>query len=766
MKLFFTHLLRSIKKHPLQPFILILTVALSVAFCMSAVSLRNAIFLENHGSMAAEYGSADITVTVGSGSQSRFMLAERANALLSEKGKAVGCFDFILSHEGGDRIFCAAADFYTVGEIFDLSFIEYESVHSDALSDVIFVTQALAEQMNLSLGESAAFDLFGVSREYTVAGISSAPLVGGKEALLDIRAVTKALSYHSFLVSALGDGFLPCTSLFVDLADGVEASEGIALLSADADFADKMFSDLFLIKNNTLITHSLNLIISAAVAVITLVSAAVTFSCFYILSVKRSAENEAFILAGARPLLVNLWQYLEAILYWLVGVPLGIGLSFPLCLLFDCFVGFRFARSSFSLLGLGIALVFSLLSVLLTVAVFIATRNKRRVRVKPLKVSLFLIAFIVLSVILVFLFVGTVRIVSGMLAICLLLAMLLLCAPAVFIKSSQMLSHYLSKRRGKINASLLYAVKNSENVKVLHNTARLVALLFAALLSTGSLVLSSVGYSHLHGCMLRGDYAVTNPTERLYEKLCAETEADVSRVYQQTGNMSGYTVFILSSDAKEVFGEELHISALPTESEVILSSVVAKALSVKVGDEVLITTEGKSLRLFVSEIVSAGISCAVIDGAYHGLGYNLLIASAGEGKADALYQKLTEAAASEMSAVFKVEELLASRVELLDIFLVCGYIIAAALLIFALIGLLDNLYESYKHRRSHFALYSLAGADVGSIRKMKRFEIFNSIGFGILFGALIFIPVFFVFNRAAYSLNYEFILCIREYFGM
>ena len=84
---------------------------------------------------------------------------------------------------------------------------------------------------------------------------------------------------------------------------------------------------------------------------------------------------------------------------------------------------------------------------------------------------------------------------------------------------------------------------------------------------------------------------------------------------------------------------------------------------------------------------------------------------------------------------------------------------------FALIGLSDNLYESYKHRRADFELYLLAGASPADIRRMKLVEVLHTVALGTLGGLLIGLPVLLLFNAAGYSLNFEIFLCIKKYFS-
>lgn len=765
MRLFFLHLFRSIKKRPLQPIILVLTVLLSVAFTASALSLGDAISEENEGKMSSQYGTADLTVTQSGDTHSRFMLAERANSLLGDRGYAVGSFDLLLETEGGERLQAAALDLYTVNGIFPLSFTEYSPVNEDTLGESVFITASLSERLGYKLGDSLTLDVLGTKRSYRVAGISKTPLVNGRDVLIDLRGVMSALSYHSALVAALGADFLPATTLFIDLADGVSASEAVSVLRADSDFSDKSFTDLESIKNSSLTTITLRFVISVAIAMVGLVSAAVTFSCFYILSLKRKGENEAFVSAGACPLLLNLMQYAESLTYLLIGAPLGLLLSVPLSLLFDSLVGFEYARSALTSKNALAAASVSLLAVLITVTLFVLAKERNTAVIKKERIWLPLLIAATLGLILTLTISGTARLIIGVISICLVILLLLLSAPPLFSRISSLLS---SRSEGKDSrVPLTYALKNSKNVRVLHNTSRLVALLVAALTATSCMVLASLGFASIHEGALVGDCAVINPTERFYMELSEDNSQSIVRVYQRSASFdNGQTVIVLSADSKDIFSDAMDIESLPTENGAVLSSASAKMLSTKVGDEVSLELDGKRLVLTVTDIARSGLPSIVIDSAYHGLGYNLLIADAPDADGGELLDTLSVAAAAEMSAVITIDELLLSRVELIEIYLVAGYIIAAALFVFTLIGLANNLYESYRERRRDFKLYSLAGADLSTVRRMKLCEVLYTLIFGTLLGALLSVPILLLLNRAAYSLNFEIFLCIRKLFAI
>ena len=91
MKLFFRHLIKSIRNKPAQPFVLIATLAISVGVCIMSFGLNNCFIEERVSADNARYGSSDITVSLNGTSKSRFMFVdENTKMLLSTQSSQEG----------------------------------------------------------------------------------------------------------------------------------------------------------------------------------------------------------------------------------------------------------------------------------------------------------------------------------------------------------------------------------------------------------------------------------------------------------------------------------------------------------------------------------------------------------------------------------------------------------------------------------------------------------------------------------------------------
>ena len=110
----------------------------------------------------------------------------------------------------------------------------------------------------------------------------------------------------------------------------------------------------------------------------------------------------------------------------------------------------------------------------------------------------------------------------------------------------------------------------------------------------------------------------------------------------------------------------------------------------------------------------------------------------GDGSVDGgqLKINISAATATDMATVITPRELLKEKTTLLDVFITGGNLLFACLAIFSLIGISDNMYESYRARRGQFALYAACGMNGRQSAAMKAFEVLMTAGLGVLSGAL------------------------------
>jgi ABC-type antimicrobial peptide transport system permease subunit len=128
----------------------------------------------------------------------------------------------------------------------------------------------------------------------------------------------------------------------------------------------------------------------------------------------------------------------------------------------------------------------------------------------------------------------------------------------------------------------------------------------------------------------------------------------------------------------------------------------------------------------------------VFDCEANGISYNMLLAEGGEGNdSNTLYQELTAATSSELVGVVPTNTLLSIKTDSFTLYISIMLILLAVIFLFAVVGILDNLFQSYQSRKEEFALYATAGMSRCTVRRMKTLEICISMGFAVLLSLVI-----------------------------
>ena len=134
----------------------------------------------------------------------------------------------------------------------------------------------------------------------------------------------------------------------------------------------------------------------------------------------------------------------------------------------------------------------------------------------------------------------------------------------------------------------------------------------------------------------------------------------------------------------------------------------------------------------------------------------MLAVKAAEGYSEQeLLLELADVTASELAAIAPISSLLETRINVINVYLSAANLMLCAIVLFSLIGMLDNLSQSYRTRRQEFELYALCGMTRGDIRRMKSAEIAFASAFGILLGILCAVVCAIAINRAMIAYNFD-----------
>ena len=761
MKLFLKHLFRSIRQRPLQPIVIVLTITLSVLVSVVAFSIKQLISDEINSINESKYGTSDIVIQLNSNSKSRFMFEDEVEKILSGKANAVGSYELVFTLND-ETVFAKAVDFNEIDTVFDYEFIEYGEIKEEKLSEYIIVSQSFAEKRNLSLGDVVELMLLGENISYKIAAISKTPFFNSNEIIVDISGVMKMLSKESIFISAL-DNIKPYSTIYIDVIDDRQVSECLTILNASDKLSDKTIVETSGHVNEGFVYVTLPMIINVCIALCSFLTSVVVFNCIYILSKQRIEENESFILAGTKKKILNFLQYVETILYWIIGAPLGICLSYPTLIIVEEYLSFRYATSNLTILNMALGSLLSLLVAVLTVTLFIVTRGQKKNKKSGKKTIIILFALMVVSFFMTMVSHGNMRLYLGTVSMITTLLFVFFATPYLISKALKIVLCIFECERKKGKrikfTSLYYALKNFDGISVLKNTARLVASLVIVVLSVAFLVGSAHGNLNATEEILSGEYIVLNATDRCYNEIKNSIHLEkISKVYQSKAlYKNGYTTLLISTDNEYAFGKNVKIKELPRGNEAVLSTTDAKLLDINVGEEFSLKIDGCEREFLVKEIVDVGTTVIFFDSDHFNISPNMILLKAKEGANSGLLKDLTTASATELATIIPAKDLRIDKIESNSSMLKCANLLLHAVIVYALIGIVNNLFESYRARKGELSLYQIAGISKSRVLKMKTYEVLSMFFFGLLIGMFGTIVLVLSMDKAFNALDFELI---------
>ncbi len=762
MKLFLKHILRSIRRRPIQPIILLLTLSISVAVSASILSVRTSLFEERNLSFSAGYENADITVTLNSSSDSRFMFAEDVRELLGDGCAVSGYYEILLTYGDNEIVSAAAVDFKTIGDIFTLEFTDYEDITEDNKSYSALLSPSFAKSQGLSSEDEFEAEFLGTDKSYRVAGVSNRRFFGKFDVLLDISGITKILASKYSFAAALGDDFRPCNTILIDLPEWRDTDEAIELLSGNEVFKSTTISDVSAKLHEKVNDSMLFWVVSFAIVLCCIMACVVSYSCFSILSAERQAENYSFKAAGASRSVLCLMQYGEAFIYFLAASVLGLGISLPLIRLADRILGFSYSDMQLTVKVAALAILFLFASIFLSVTAFLLLGKKEAPKKRGGRMLIYLLTASLPLYILTMILPIMPRLPVGMITMVVLLfliftlgGVLLICFTGAACKRRD--SALL--RGGRCKSTVLhYGLKNADSVSILHSVVRMISLLTTAVLCIGYLSYGIQGNIINIKNIFNAEYAVVGANERCYQRLTeCESVASVDKMYLTLANYEGgISTRMISTSNISAIDDSLKITKQPSGNEAVISKNEAAALGLKIGDSFKITQNNIELELILVETVKSAEPFVLFDCEHFGMDYAMLLINPKPSlEVEVMLKEISAVTAEEVASVTSTDSLFDMFLSSVSLYLKCVKFLVVFVLIFSAIGIFDTFLECYKSRRAEFEMYRTAGMSRTQVRAVKLTEISLCTGFALIIGVIGFFIMLPVLNETMLSICYD-----------
>ena len=244
MRLFFKHIFRTVLRAPVQPLLILLTVALSTAIAITAFRLPTMFSAQLHEKYGREAELGDLTVTLRGDSNVRMLFSEDAEAIVGEDGTVLGEFrltGFYTDAEGGRSLEISAVDLLQADAFYQFHYLEYGEFTTQNLRTSAVISETLSRELGIGVGETLSVRVLQEEYSFTVQAVAAdAGLLTEAALLIPITSVTHALALRVPAIASLGDSFAPYTRLFVSLRDSADASDVLTRLSSSPAFEDKL----------------------------------------------------------------------------------------------------------------------------------------------------------------------------------------------------------------------------------------------------------------------------------------------------------------------------------------------------------------------------------------------------------------------------------------------------------------------------------------------------------------------------------------------
>ena len=776
MTLLFKHILRSIKKAPLQPIIILITLTLAVSTFICAEKLAINVLNEEAAMKHTDTVISDITVKLSKSEDVRLLFADDTKDVIGEDGKVLGEFVItaITKKDGKNALIkICAADIKEADDFYSFRYCEYGSFTTSNLNNSVIISKSTAKKYDLSLGDTLTLKLLGKRFDFTVEAIAEDDgTLYNNAALVNIGAISEALIEANPSFAPFIDNDPPSTELKIRLNDSSRCDEFIEKLSADERFANKIIiKDSENTGNADFLAFMSMVLIFICTTILAIISSIVIFTSLDMLRKKRMRDSALFVICGARSGQLNLILYLECGIYAFSSAILGLLLSIPLNAGINSIFTWRITPASFNVIDVIIAFLIS--PALISITAFIHMNKEKKLsfteRISEMRDANTKKSNYVSSLIL---FIATAGVITATLLLqtrdglgpaiagaLVFIAFIYAFVPCFVTSISALLIKIIEKLR-RIPAKTILALKNTKVSYPLKHSARLMILL-TTLVSVTFCCLSVLteetgNISHVVDAKYVS-LGANEKTDKIIEKLDGVDSTFRMAISRNLLTDEGTVVTGVSvnEDAREFLNESIRPTRTPKNNEIVITNGVAKLCGISTGDTLTLTSETNRYDFTVIEIIQSGTNVAIIDASYIGQKKELLCIRSDVSDDSEEYANLVNALELRGSALVELDTLLSPLTEGLRNYAeLLTYVVLIGLAT-TLIAIINVLFSSYAVRKNERKVYYTAGMSTGQIRAAVFAEIIALILFALILTPIFTLTLNFIIDLAVNSFGID-----------
>lgn len=766
MSFFWKHIWRSVRRAPLQPLFILLTVVCSVSVAITALRLSVAFTEHSEAVAGEEQHLGDLLISMRGDSDVRMLFREDAERLIADQGAVIGEFrlsGFAERPEGDVFVSVSAVDLEQTDAFYQFVYTEYDTFTRENVDSSAVLSVTAAERLGVRVGDRVTLRVLGESFSYTVRAIAEEEgLLTSCDMLVSTHRISRALASRVPAIAALGDAFVPYTRLLVRLNDPAQG-EAVKQFLLSSEAFSKMNVELTARESQyRFLALTQSVILWLPSVLILLLTVFLILNALHWLHTQRRTDTALFCACGASERHLALLQYMENGAYALLGAFGGMALSVPMLQ----WTGAQYEWQAERLYPDLPSLLFGFLWAVLLIEGCTAWhlyRHKllplaeqlqevegtnlptplKKMQLLPLGLSLLFLAVACLVPI-------KLRFLPAIVALILFVLFLFSTLPALFGRIAR-LAERLLERPKRPSWSLLFACKRLQTCSLLRHVARLLTVLLSLLFAlTVCVDVLQEQMFHMTDAVTT-DCVAVNADGETVEAVAAhpDVEGVLRFSYLPLVDVAdGTTAFAFSvSDSAEAFLSFPGFpQTRPTGDEVILSVGIAELVGAHVGDDLRLTVNGVSHTFTVTEIVKTHMHFVTFDVKTLGMEYELLGVNFKEGADSArAYEELCAILEQNASVLIEPESIfdtipqtVTSHVTILR----SGVGVATVLTLFSCVHVLSQLYHAQKKEHAILRQNGMTG---GGIRRMIVTELLLATILSVLFS--------FVFGTALCALT-------------
>ncbi|MBQ9749682.1 MAG: hypothetical protein IJV87_03735 [Clostridia bacterium] len=763
MRIYLKHIWRTIKAHPLQPILILLTVMLAVGVAVTAFRFQFAF--EDYARNLEDERRAlgDITVSLSYDSEERLLFADDAKEIVGDYGEVLG--QYVLTgfmSDGSKRtgVTVCALDLLAADRYFQFKYLEYGKFTSSNIDSSVIISESFAEKNKLSVGDEIELSMLGEQVKYSVQGIARdmGCLVSG-DVMISHASAVRLLAQRSPEIAALGDSFEPANKIMIKIYDKSDVERVFLMLKSSEEFCDDYVEDTALDSSVDMGLVAKRMGVALPAVLLTLLSAVLLITALAALDSRRAHEYALFRTAGADVVRLSALRLTESSIYALIGGALGVLLAKPMLVGVSSL--FEWQKTAVEVEWSG-ALFGFLMAYLLMVGCTLTNILKQKGAELYTETShgeyyglrsgsagafiLFSCAFAVSTAVTLALPAGK-RMIPSAVAVCCLTVVAYTGTPYAVKWFSRLIQKLINRRRPM--PQLLLAQKNIENNFSIKHVSRQLTVLLSLLAVIFTCCNAIAIQQRQFEDAFKGELLAYNMPESVADELKETQQAQGTvqfAIHPDATVNEKYSIILFSAqgDVDKCMNNEVLSKKLPEEGEIVVSKGIAVLLGASVGDSVNVSVQGNLHTFIVSDVIKESANIGYVSSDVVGEGEKLWCIRASSPDEAACERIIDSLNSRGVLAVYSKEYEIRGFDTVVGFTELVFWTAVVAILI-SLAGCLNMIFEAYRVRKHERHILNLSGMERKKIRAMGLYEgltvIFASLILSLFFGGLLCILV-------------------------